>query len=299
MNEKTPLVMGHEAVGTVHAVGSAVSHLSVGDCVAIEPGSPCRSCARCKEGYYNLCPSMKFAACPPDTPGTLSKYFKIPADFCYKLPVGMRLEEGVLAEPLAVAVHAVRMIDVRPGQFLIVFGCGTVGILCAAVARLFGARKVIAVDILEQKLEFAKTFNKCNTFKPNMQENADRNATRLMRDNNLGLGADGVIEASGAESSINTAIHAVRPGGSIVQTGLGKPKITFPVVAFSEKEIHMHGAFRYGQGDFQIAMDILEDGSINVQDLITSIFPFEKATDAWEATKAGKGIKNMIRGVSD
>lgn len=296
MSDQNPLVMGHEASGTIHAVGAGVTHVKPGDNVAIEPGFPCRSCTRCKEGLYNLCPDMKFAACPPDTAGTLTKYFKIPADFCYKLPPGVGLQEGVLAEPLAVATHAVRMIDVKPGQTVVVFGAGTIGLVSGALARLYGAKKVVSVDILGHKLEFAKTFNNSKTFQPDVAASHEENAARLIRENDLGLGADGVIEATGAESCINMAVHVLRPGASYVQTGLGKAVVSFPMLLMSEKELHVHGAFRYGPGDFKVAMDVLEAGSIPVKRLISNMFDFEEATDAWEETKQGRGIKNMIRG---
>lgn len=298
VSERKPVIMGHEASGTIHAVGSSVTHLQPGDHVAIEPGVPCRACSRCKEGLYNLCPSMKFAACPPDTHGTLSKYFKIPADLCYKLPPGVSLQEGVLAEPLAVAAHAVRMVDVRPAKTgsVVVFGAGTIGLLCAAMARLFGAKTVVAVDLLPHKLEFARAFCGARTYVPDLEVSPEENARRLVEEHGLGGGADAVIEASGAESSIVTAVHVLRPGGHCVQTGLGKAVVNFPILAMSEKELHMHGAFRYGPGDYQVAMDVLEAGSIPVKSLISRVFDFENTTDAWEATKRGQGIKNMIRG---
>jgi D-xylulose reductase len=288
--------MGHECSGVVYAVGSAVTQIIPGDQVAIEPGRPCRTCERCKEGFYNLCPDMKFAACPPNTPGCLTKFFKIPADFCYKLPPGVSLQEGVLAEPLAVAAHAVRMVDVKPGQNVVIFGAGTIGLVCGAMARLYGAKKIVSVDILDHKLDFAKTFNKSTTFKPDLTATSEENAARLIRENNLELGADAVIEATGAESSIVTAIHVLRPGGQFVQTGLGKAIINFPILTMSEKELHVHGAFRYKAGDFKAALHVLEAGNIPLKDLISNIFDFEQTTEAWEATKQGKGIKNMIRG---
>lgn len=294
-----PLVVGHEASGTIHAVGSAITHLQPGDNVAIEPGQPCRRCQRCKEGLYNLCPEMKFAACPPDTYGTLTKYFKIPGDFCYKLPEGTSLEEGVLAEPLAVAVHGVKLANIRPGQAVVIFGAGTIGLVCGAVARLYGALKIIAVDINDSRLEFAARFNRCSTFKPDLKASARENAQRLVEEHNLGLGADAVIEASGAQSSIQTAIHVLRLGGSYVQTGLGAAMVDFPMVLMSEKELHLHGSFRYGPGDFDTAIGILAQGSVHVRDLISDTFPFEDATAAWEATRRGQGIKNLIRGVAD
>ena len=239
---------------------------------------------------------MKFAACP-DTPGLLARYFKISGDHCYKLPKQIGLEEGVMVEPMAVAAKAVRTVNVRPGQTVVVFGAGTVGLLSAAVAKVFGAKKIVAVDILDSKLSFAQKFNKSDTFKPDMDASAEENAERLIQENALGLGADVVIEASGAESSVNTAVHALRPGGQYVQTGLGKPNISFPILAMSEKELHMHGAFRYTKADYDVAMNMLE--LVPVRDLISNVFPFEQTTAAWDATKNGEGIKNLIRAVGD
>ena len=291
------ITMGHEGSGTVYAVGPAVHGLQPGDKVAIEPGEACRKCVRCKEGLYNLCPYMRFAACPPDTPGLLSKYFRISADHCYKIPDKVSLEEGVMVEPLAVAAKAVRTVNIRPGQTVIVFGAGTVGLLAAAVSKVFGAKTIVAVDILDAKLEFARKFNQSRTFKPDPNASAEENAQRLVEENDLGVGADAVIEASGAESSVNCAVHALRLGGQYVQTGLGKPNISFPILSMSEKELHMHGAFRYTKADYDIAMDILERDLVPVKDLISRIFPFEQTTSAWDATKRGEGIKNLIRGV--
>jgi D-xylulose reductase len=291
------ITMGHEGSATVHAVGSAVQGLQTGDKVAIEPGEACRKCVRCKEGLYNLCPYMRFAACPPDTPGLLSKFFRISADHCYKLPDKVSLEEGVMVEPLAVAAKAVRTVNIRPGQTVIVFGAGTVGLLAAAVSKVFGAKTIVAVDILDAKLEFARRFNQSSTFKPDPNASAEENGQRLIEEHGLGIGADAVIEASGAESSVNTAVHCLRPGGQYVQTGLGKPNISFPILSMSEKELHMHGAFRYTKADYDIAMDILERDLVPVKDLISRIFPFEQTTSAWDATKRGEGIKNLISGV--
>ena len=299
VSEAQPLIMGHEVSGTVHEVGSGVTNVRPGDHVAVEGCYPCRSCSRCKEGFYNLCPNLKFVAAPPDTNGCLTKFFKISADFCYKLPEQISLQEGALVEPLAVGAHAVRMIGIKPGQSLVVFGSGTIGLVSAAVARSFGAKKIVMVDIAEKKLEFAKKFLDCATYIPDPDKSQEENAAQLIAENGLRLGADAVIEASGAEASVNTAVYILRKGGQYVQTGLGKLMINFPIVTMSEKELHMHGALRYGTGDFETGMTVLENASFDFKSLISQTFDFDKTTDAWEATKAGKGIKNMIKGPSD
>ncbi len=300
MSEKVsslkPLVMGHEASGVIEEVGSATSKLKVGDRVAIEPGYPCRRCDICKRGQYNLCRDMKFAACPPDDHGTLTRLFRVPEDFCYKLSDNVGLEEAVLIEPLSVAVHAAKAANIRQGDSVVIFGSGTIGLLSAAVAKAFGAKKVVAVDILDSKLQFARKWNHSDTFKPDIQASPKSNAERLLVDNELGLGADVVIEASGRASSINGGIYALRPGGNFVQVGMVGQNIDFPIQQVAERELHIHGCYRYGAGDFETALQMLSTKQIDVKDLISTILPFEQATQAWEMTKRGQGIKNLIRG---
>jgi D-xylulose reductase len=290
-----PLIMGHEGSGVIHQVGSSVTHLKPGNKVAIEGSNPCRMCQRCKEGHYGLCPKMKFSACPPDTPGMLTRYYKAPADMCHKLPDSASLEDGALVEQLAVGVHAVRTVYIKPGQSLVIFGAGTIGQASGAVARYYGAKKIVAVDIADHKLAFARKFLDCRTYKYVLNESSEENAARINAENDLHLGPDAVIEASGAESSVNCAVHLLRKGGQYVQTGLGKQSINFPILAMSEKELHMHGACRYGPDDFNIALEVLASGVAPIGDLRTTIFDFEQITEAWESTKSGLGIKNMVR----
>ena len=212
---ESPMVLGHESAGIVHSVGDKVTTLKVGDPVAMEPGVPCRRCIRCKEGKYNLCPDMRFAATPPYD-GTLARYYALPEDYCYKLPEGMSLEEGALIEPTAVAVHITRQAAVKPGDSVVVFGAGPVGLLCCAVAKAYGATKIVTVDINDERLQFALKFAATTSFK-SARVSAEENARNMIRDCDLGPGADIIIDASGAEPCIQTAIHALRMGGTYVQ----------------------------------------------------------------------------------
>ncbi|KAJ5379846.1 L-iditol 2-dehydrogenase [Penicillium cataractarum] len=299
VSEKNYLPLGHEASGTIVSLSPEVKNLSVGDNVAIEPANPCRVCIRCREGVYNLCPNMKYAASGTEHPGTLTKFFKVPADFCYKLPPHVSLEEGVLAEPLAVAAHSVRMIGIKPGQSLVIFGAGTIGLVCGAVAKVFGARKIVLVDILDSKLGFAKGFLDCETFKTTKGADPEAMAAEIIEKFNLSLGADAVIEATGAASSTMACVFVARKGAHFVQTGIGKHIIDYPIFQFSIKELHMHGAFRHSEGDYRVAMDILENRLVPVKQLITRMYNFEDIESAWTATLSGKGVKNMVRGVPE
>ncbi|KAI9730148.1 MAG: hypothetical protein M1818_008242 [Claussenomyces sp. TS43310] len=292
-----PMVLGHESSGTVVEVGPAVKTLQVGDRVAIEPGTPCRHCEACLSGHYNLCDEMKFAATPPFD-GTLAGFYTAPEDFCYKLPAHVSQQEGALVEPLAVAVHIVRQAVITPGQNVIVMGAGPVGLLCAAVAKGFGAAKVVSVDIVPARLDFAKDFTATHTFTP-ARVSAVENAARLRDECGLPNGADVVIDASGAEPSIQCSIHALRRGGTYVQGGMGKPDITFPIIALCVNEITMRGSFRYGSGDYKLALRLIASGQIDVKKLITGTVTFEQAEEAFKEVKAGKGIKCLIAGPNE
>ncbi|TKA70917.1 putative D-xylulose reductase A [Cryomyces minteri] len=270
---RDPMVLGHESAGIVTEVGSSVTTLKKGDRVAMEPATP-----------------------PFD--GTLAKYYSLPEDFCYKLPENLSLEEGALVEPLSVGVHIVKQAAVRPGDSVVVFGAGPVGLLCMAVAKAFGANKIITVDINEDRLAFAQKYAATHAFRSQRESPAD-SAARLVKECGLGPGADIIIDASGAEICIQTAIHALRVGGTYVQGGMGKNDITFPIMAMCTKELNVKGSFRYGSGDYQLAVEMLAAGRISVKELITGKVAFTEAERAFEDVKAGKGIKMLIEGVKD
>ncbi|KAI0474111.1 GroES-like protein [Xylariaceae sp. FL0804] len=294
---KDPMVLGHESSGTVVEVGEAVTSLRAGDRVALEPGYPCRRCGPCLGGHYNLCPDMRFAATPPHD-GTLTGFWAAPADFCYKLPDGVSLQEGALVEPLAVAVHIVRQAAVSPGQSVVVMGAGPVGLLCAAVAGAFGATTVVSVDIVQSKLDFAKSFCATHVY-ASRRVSAEENAAAIRELAGLPSGADAVIDASGAEPSIQTCLHAVRTGGTYVQGGMGRPDITFPVMALCLKEVTARGSFRYGSGDYRLAVELVASRKVDVGRLVTATVGFREAEDAFKKVKEGEAIKVLIAGPNE
>ncbi|KFY03692.1 hypothetical protein O988_01291, partial [Pseudogymnoascus sp. VKM F-3808] len=198
-------------------------------------------------------------------------------------------------EPLAVAVHITKQAQISPGASVVVMGAGPVGLLCCAVAKAFGATKVVSVDIQQDRLDFAKNYAATHTFMPE-RVSAETNAENLIKSADLGEGADAVIDASGAEPSIQTSIHVVRRGGVYVQGGMGKPDITFPIMAMCTKEITMRGSFRYGSGDYKLAVQLVAGGALEVKSLVSREVPFKDAEQAFEDVLKGKGIKVLIRG---
>ncbi|KAJ5330479.1 chaperonin 10-like protein [Penicillium atrosanguineum] len=299
VSEKMPLVMGHEASGIVDSIGVAVSSVKPGDRVAIEPGFPCRRCNQCKQGRYNICPDLKFAADPPLTNGTLCRLFRIPEDYVYKIPDSMSLQEAVLIEPLSVAVHGVRLAELRPGQSVLVQGSGTIGLMAAAAAKAFGARVIFISDINQNKLDFAKSFVDCTTFVPDVHSTPDIAAIKFQEEMGIPGGVDVVLECTGVGSSVATGLYACGPGAIFVQIGMDQPMQSIPLLAMSEKEVVLKTCFRYAPGDYEIALELVGSGKIPVKELISSTVPFEDATVAWAKTARGEGIKNLIQGVQD
>lgn len=294
---REPMVLGHESAGVVAQVGESVKSLKVGDRVAVEPGYPCRRCEHCLRGKYNLCIDMKFAATPP-VHGTLTGFYAAPEDFCYKLPDHVSLQEGALVEPTAVGVHIVRQARVQPGNSVVVMGAGPVGLLCAAVAKAYGASTIVSVDIVPAKLEFAKSFCSTHTYlsqRINPQENADN----IKKECGLPDGADVVIDASGAEPSIQASIHLIKAGGTYVQGGMGKADITFPIMAFASKEAVAFGSFRYNSGDYKLAVELIASGKIDAKKLISGQVPFEQAEEAFKKVAEGQVIKMLIAGPNE
>lgn len=288
------------SAGTIVEVGSAVTSTKPGDNVAMEPGDVCKRCHYCKNGKYELCGDIVFAATPPNTVGTLTRYYKLPADLCYVLPEGVSLEDGALLEPLAVAVHSASNLGkLQSGQNVIVFGAGPVGLLIMAVAKALGAKRVIAVDINADRLNFAKGYAATETYQPPAPEaNESRldyseRVAHIMREELIipargEEGIDLVLEASGAEACIQIGLFLIKPGGTYVQVGMGAPNIQMPLHLLMGKELTMHGSFRYGPGDYPLALSLVARGLVDLKPLVTHRFKFEDAVKAFAVTQAGK-----------
>ncbi|GAA5896373.1 NAD(P)-dependent alcohol dehydrogenase [Sporobolomyces salmoneus] len=296
-----PMVLGHETAAVVTKLGKNLTNLKVGQRVALEPGKSCRVCSDCKSGYYNRCSEMVFAATPPFD-GTLTSFYTLPADLCYPLPDNMSLEEGALIEPMSVAIHAVHKVaQMQHAANVLVFGAGPVGLLTCAVAKGLGARQVIAVDVQESRLKFAKEQGLAYDYyvspKANEGESRMDYSKRCGEDirKRFGFdergpgGLDLVVDCSGAEVCVQTGIFALRHGGTLITVGMGAPEITLPVHLILVKELTIKGSFRYGAGCYRLALDLVARGAVNLKALISHRYAFKDAKLAFEANKAGKG----------
>ncbi|GAD92227.1 D-xylulose reductase A [Paecilomyces variotii No. 5] len=299
-----PMVLGHESSGIVVETGSKVTHLNPGDKVAMEPGVPCRRCEHCRKGSYHLCGDMIFAATPP-WDGTLAKYYVNASDFCYKVPDSMDLEEAAMVEPVSVACAIAKTADLRAHQTVLVLGCGPIGVLSQAVAKAYGAKIVVGVDVVQSRLDVAKSYGVDHTFiPPRAEPGADpmEHAATVAKVMHEKFGVDGfdvVLECSGAEPCIQLGIYAAKMGGTFVQAGMGKENVLFPITAICTRGLIVKGSIRYLPGCYPAAIDLISSGQIDVKRLITNRYKFEEAEQAFELVKAGRQdvFKVMIAGV--
>ncbi|XP_075146609.1 sorbitol dehydrogenase 1 [Haematobia irritans] len=287
-----PMVIGHEAAGVVAKVGGNVKHLKVGDRCAIEPGVPCYICDFCKGGSYNLCADMKFCATPPYD-GNLTRFYKHAADFCYKLPDHVTMEEGALLEPLSVGVHACRRAGVCLGSNVLILGAGPIGLVTLLVAQSMGASKIMITDLVQQRLDVAKELGATYTMLMTRDDAAEEVAKKV--EEIMGTMPDKTIECCGAETTTRLGIFATRSGGCCVVVGMGAPEVKLPLINALAREVDIRGVFRYCN-DYPAALALVSSGKVNVKRLITHHFDITETDKAFETARKGLGgaIKVMI-----
>ncbi|MCD6408109.1 NAD(P)-dependent alcohol dehydrogenase, partial [bacterium] len=251
---KEPLILGHESSGIVEKVGKNVKNVKEGDRVAIEPGIPCRKCDYCKEGRYNLCPDVKFFATPPVN-GTFCEYVVHPSDFVYKLPEDITLDEATLLEPFSVGIHASNLVDLKPGEKVMISGLGPVGLLALIGAKMNGAI-VYGIDRIEKRIEFARKFKAdflFNTQKVEIKEIKDILPEKV----------DVVFECSGFPGLMEETVNWVKRGGRIVFIGMGTDYMKINISKVTIDEIKISGLFRYAN-TYKKAIEMIKTNRVDL-----------------------------------
>lgn len=281
---KEPIILGHESSGQVVEVGEKVDDLQVGDRVALELGVPCRKCKYCKSGRYNLCPDVAFMATPPDD-GAFVEYVAHPADFTFKLPDSVSLEEGALMEPLSVGVAATKRAEVGIGDKVAVLGSGPIGLVTMQAALAGGASEVVITDIIDFRLEKARQLGAAKAV--NVKEGSLEEFNSYF---------DRVIQTAGTSGTYKQAMNLVDRGGRVVQVGHpSAEEVSIDPNILITKGFDMVGSFRYAN-TYKDAIDLVNSCQVELEPMISKQFSFDQIEGAlnFPRENPGKCIKAMV-----
>lgn len=281
-----PVVLGHEFGGHIAAVGSSVAGWREGDRVVsetaaiIDPQNPMS-----RRGLYNLDPTRKGFGYGVD--GAMTRYVRVPARILHHVPDHLPLERACLTEPCCVAYNAVvRNARIEPGDRVVVLGPGTIGILCAAMARLCGAEvALVGLESDRQRLEIAKQYGCVGIV-------GDASPWALERD---GLGCDGVIDAAGASATLQIALKLVRPAGWISKVGWGPQPLGFNLDPLVQKNVTLQGSFSHNWPIWERVIALQASGQLDVQPIIGGVWPLEQWHEAFEKMHSGQVVKSILR----
>ena len=282
---KRPFVLGHEFAGEIVSVGPGVPASRIGERVTVDPSMPCGVCQFCRGGRYNLCLNMRFygsASCDPHINGGFAEFIAAPASNCLPVPDALSWGEAAMIEPLAVAVHAIRRGGNIAGQSVLITGSGTIGQLAALVARAFGAATVVLSDIAPGPRQFALNRG-ANAVLDALSDSFATEAEALVPG-----GFDVVIEAAGSTQALAQALQTTRRGGTIVQVGTLPSSVTLPLNLVMARELNLVGSFRFANV-FQMSIDLLASGRIDVKPMMTSAFSLDDLQKAMDAALGKTG----------
>ena len=271
-----PVPVGHEIAGEVAEVGAGVTRVKPGDYVTVEPVIVCDRCHYCRRGEYHLCANISFQY--RQGQGGLTTDFVAPERWVHLLPEGISYPVGALIEPLAVAVHATRLANLGAAESVAIFGAGAIGLLILQVARAIGAGEVFITDVRDARLDAAISFGASGVI-----NSLKANAVEEILARTGGLGVQRAFEAVGLETTLTQALQSLQKGGMAVLVGLFEnERIGVPANIFVQKEISLTGSQGY-HWDFQRAIELVREGKVDLDKMITHKFKFEQTQQAFEA----------------
>lgn len=265
--------MGHEAAGTVAAAGSNASGIREGDRVTLDSTIYCGSCAYCRRGEVNLCNWRQVLGV--STPeyrraGAFAEYVAVPRRIVYHLPDNIAFAEAAMVEPLAVAVHAVSLSEIKQNSTALVVGAGMIGLLVLQALRAKKCSRVYVTDIDDTRLRLAEEFGAAATI------NASKvDAAAEVQQLTSGTGVDIAVEAVGSSATVKSAIGSVRKGGTVTLIGNILPSVEIPLQAVVSRQIRLQGSAA-SSGEYPECIDMLARGAIQVKPLITAVSPLEE-----------------------
>ena len=272
-----PIVMGHEASGIVEAVGAAVTGFKAGDRVTFDSTVYCGECFHCKRGEVNLCENREVIGV--STPafrrmGAFAELVTVPARIAYRLPDALPFEHAALIEAVSVAVHAVKLTPVQPGDTALVVGAGMIGLLALQAVRAAGVERVLVADVDETRLAMAREMGAAVTLNPKTAEFAAQ-----LQAQTDGRGADVVLECVGTKATVQLAMESVRKGGVVTLVGNVTPTVELPLQWVVSRQIRLQGSCA-SSGEYPECMELMARGAIRVEKLLSARAPLEEGA-AW------------------
>ncbi len=270
-----PVIMGHEAAGTIAAVGSEVSGLAEGDRVTFDSTAYCGVCEFCRRGEVNLCNDRQVigVSCAEfKRAGAFAEYVTVPARIVYRLPDTLSFAEAAMLEAVSVALHAVRISELAGGETALVIGAGMIGLLVLQAARTAGCSRVFVADVDATRLKLAADLGADETI------HADGTVQQIL-DLTAGRGVDVVFEAVGRSETVAAAIDCVRKGGKVTLIGNIAPEVSLPLQKVVTRQIRLQGSCA-SAGEYPQAIELISTGKIKVGPLITAIAPLSDGP-AW------------------
>ena len=285
-----PIILGHEAAGTVVTTGPGVTNLAKGDRVAVNPSRPCGTCRFCREGQFQHCLNMRFngsALRLPHEQGLFRDRIVVDAAQCLPIGAGTSLAKAACSEPLAVCVHAANRAGALANRRVLVTGAGPIGALCVAVARQRSAAEVVVTDVQDATLAVARRMGAIRTL------NVTRDAEAIEAFSADKGTFDVVFECSAAPAAMRSAIRSVRPLGTIVQVGVaGDLPVSINLIV--SKEIDFKGTHRF-HAEFAEAVRLIDSGAIDVAPIVTDSYPLEEAHEAFKvAADRSRSVKVQL-----
>ena len=274
-----PVVPGHEAAGVVDAVGEGVEGFTTGEAVLLEPNLIDGSCPYCLSGRYNLCEHLVVVGC--QTVGALAEAFVAPAERFHHVPEGMTMAAAAMVEPLSTATHAVRIAEGVRDRTVAILGAGSIGLLTMLTARASGARAIAVTDPLRSKRELAQELGADFAIDP-----ADGYAVAKIR-GRLPSRPDVVFDCVSTQASLDQAIELALKGGTVVVEGVPGGSVSVPLHLIQDREVRLQGTAMYVREDVERAIELIADGQVPAEQLVTRSFPLADAGRAFRVAAEG------------
>lgn len=286
--KEPPIILGHEAAGTVEKLGDGSGDVAEGDRVLIPAVLSCGTCRYCRRGRENICDNLVMLGNNMD--GAYAEFVVVPASQLIAVPASIPLERAsIIADAVSTPYHAVKHRGrVQPGDIVAVVGCGGVGLNVVQCATLAGAR-VIAIDVNEQRLDIARTLGAVETVNPNEVERIDRHVRKLTDG-----GVDVAFEAIGNPKTMRVAFSLLRRGGRLCVIGYSADEVTLSAAKLMYFELEVVGSLGCGAGEYPEIIGLVEAGRLRLDIIVSGCIPLDDINDGFDRLRRGEGVRWVV-----